>query len=261
MPLLALFQATMKTDRVEAESDARRFRLKATGGNFLTAILGISPRASLTADAHGFRLQKTTFGSEENTYIPRNKIASTVSVVVSPVQYLIAGIMNLFVAGLMLLMLAFTKADVTVPLVMFGLIGVVFIILYFVSNRRVVIGVISTGGTGEVVKLKANENQLADIREGMKILEGLIRDDSVPAAPSLPDDREEDAPPPRRPAAVAAPSRGKFTPTPPPPPPPAADETSIITCPSCGTRMSIPSSAAGRKVRCTSCREVFTATV
>jgi len=217
MPLLqTMFQPMMDINKIDADADNSRFRLKAAGGGFFARLLGLGTKATITADAHGFRLQKTTFSVDENTYIPRTKIASTVCVVTKPLEYLILGLL-------------------TLPL--FGL-GLIFILVYFFAKKRVIIGVVSTGGTVESVKLKATDGHTDDIRDGMEILEGLIRDESS-AGRTTPQATRA------RPASA--------------PPQPQAEETNIMSCPHCGTRMSIPVSAAGRKFRCTSCREVFTA--
>ena len=60
------------------------------------------------------------------------------------------------------LMLALATA---IPTVGIGL--VIFLLAYFLSNKRVIVGVLSTGGTVESVKLKASAADLEDIRDGM----------------------------------------------------------------------------------------------
>ena len=226
MPTLQmLFQPLMDIDRIEADAEEGRFRLRATGGGFFAKLFGMGTKAVVTADSHGFRLQKTTFGADENTYIPRSQIASTVCVVAKPLEFLVLGLFTLPLLGL----------------------GLIFLLVYFFAKRRVIVGVVSSGGTVESVKLKATVDHLDDIREGMKILERLLRDEATPGPPTAVTAQ------PARPVA-ARPAR-----SPPPPPPPVAGNSTLITCPSCGTRMNLPASAAGRKVRCTSCREVFTA--
>ena len=232
-----VFQPMMKLRSVEADASEPLFRVKATGGGALAQMLGMGSKASLTINEEGFRLQKTTFGSDENTYIPRQQIASTVCVAMKPLEMLVLGL-------------------ATLPL--FGL-GIIFIVMYFIGRRRVIVGVVSCGGTVESLKLKATDDQLEDIREGMAILDDLIRERGGSSA-----ERSER---PERPAKAAEekgpskpwdePRKPKPVPAPAPAPAPAADATRIISCPACGTRMSVPASAAGRKVRCTSCREVF----
>lgn len=231
-PLQAVFQPTMTATSIEAESD--RFRLKAQGGGFFAKLLGMGTASSMTVDAAGMRLKKSTFAGEENTFIPRHQIASTVSVVQKPVELLLIGLM-------------------TLPL--FGL-GLIFFIVYFFAKKRVIVGVLSTAGTVEVLKLKANKDDLSDIRDGMTVVEQLLQAGS-PASSALPPARTEEM----APAPAAGRSRGTFTPPAPPaaPPPPADTGTHLINCPSCQTQMSVPGNALGRKVRCVSCREVFRA--
>ncbi len=222
MPSLqTIFQPMMRVRGIKADADAQRFTIKATGGGFLANLLGLGTKASLTVDENGFRLHKTTFSADEKTYIPRAQIASTVHVVMKPVELLILGL-------------------VTLPL--FGF-GIILIIVYFLSRRRVIIGVISTGGTAESVKLKASDDELEEIRDGMAILEELIRGRA---------EEEESDSADRRPLAPIAEVRHAK-------PMPVSNPglPHVIPCPSCGTRMSIPPGAAGRKVRCGSCREVF----
>lgn len=222
MPSLqTIFQPMMTVRGIKADADARRFTIKATGGGFLANLLGLGTRASWTVDENGFRLHKTTFSSDEKTYIPRPQIASTVHVIMKPVELLILGLL-------------------TLPFFGFGLI---LIIVYFLSRRRVIVGVISNGGTAESVKLKASDDELEEIRDGMAILDELIRGEA--------DEKSSDSAERRTVAPIAEVSYAK--------PKPVSNPSlpQVIPCPSCGTRMSIPAGAAGRKVRCGSCREVF----
>ena len=241
-----VFQQQMKIRGIEADASEPLFRVKAVGGGAIAQMLGMGSKASITVNEDGFRLQKTTFGSDENTYIPRQQIASSVCLVMKPMELLVLGL-------------------ATLPL--FGL-GLVFILIYFFSRRRVVIGVVSVGGTVESLKLKANDDELAELREGMAILDELIRTrgGAAPERSERPErpakaavEEKTPAKPwdePRKPKSV---SGSASAPALRPPPTPAADAggTRIICCPACGTRMSVPASATGRKVRCTSCREVF----
>jgi predicted Zn finger-like uncharacterized protein len=227
VPLLqTIFQPMMTVRGLKADAAERKFQVKATGGGFLANLLGMGSKATLTMDEHGFRLNKLTFGSDEKVFIPRPQIASTVYVIMKPVELLVLGLMTLPIG-----------------------IGLVLLIVYFFARRRVIIGVVSTGGTVESVKLKANDDELAEIREGMAVVEELIR--VRPGAES--EDSGEERPPRR----LSEPSRGASAPAAAPASAPGVPR--IVPCPSCGTRMSIPPSAVGRKVRCGSCREVFSA--
>ncbi len=223
-----MFQPMMDVEKVTADDE--RFRLKATGGGFLAKMLGMGTKATVTADASGFRLQKSTFGQEENIFVPRSHIASTLYIVSKPLEFLVLGL-------------------VTLPL--FGL-GLVFILVYFLSKKRIVIGVVSSGGTVESVKLKANTDTLDDVREGMKLLEELIRPVRAERNDSDSKTVSDDAQ--TRPAAPS-PSRGKALPL----PPSTVAETIDADCPGCGARISLPATSVGKRVRCPSCREVFTA--
>jgi predicted Zn finger-like uncharacterized protein len=229
-PLQAVFQPVMTATAIETDAD--RFRLKAEGGGFLAKILGMGTTSAMSVDAAGMRLKKSTFGGEEHVFIPRHQIASTVYIVQKPLELLLLGLILLPALGL----------------------GLIFFVVYFFSKKRAIVGVLSTGGTVEVLKLKANADDLSDIKSGMALVEQLLQMGGGVSAPS-PVRTEE------MPAAPPPPPRRSFTPPapPPPPPPPAGDATHIINCPSCGTQMSVPGSALGRKVRCVSCREVFRA--
>jgi predicted Zn finger-like uncharacterized protein len=232
-PIQALFQPVMNATAIETDAD--RFRLKAEGGGLFAKMLGMGTTSSMVVDATGMRLKKSTFAGEELTFIPRHQIASTVYVVQKPVELLILGIATLI-----------------------AVIGIVLLIIYFTSRKRVIVGVLSTAGTVEVLKLKANEDDVAELKAGMAFLESLLQ--MAPAAVAASPVRTEEMP-------VAPTARRSFSPpAPPAPPPPAAAAapvadagTQIINCPSCGTQMSVPTNALGRKVRCVSCREVFRA--
>ena len=235
-PIQALFQPQMTPTAIETDSD--RFRLKAEGGGLFAKMLGMGTTSSMVVDATGMRLKKSTFAGEELTFIPRHQIASTVYVVQKPVELLVLGLATLI-----------------------AVIGIVILIVYFFSKKRVLVGVLSTAGTVEVLKLKANEDDVAELKAGMAFLESLLQMAPASSAAASPVRTEEmpAAPPP--PTARRSPS----PPPPPAPPPPVAAAapadagTQIINCPSCGTQMSVPQNALGRKVRCVSCREVFRA--
>ncbi|WP_439626717.1 hypothetical protein [Gemmata sp.] len=246
----SVFQPLLTIDRVEADDDEKRFVLKATGGGFLAKLLGLGTKATVTVNETGFRLQKTRFGSDEVVFIPRGQIATTVRVVARPVELLVFGLsmMGLAVVNLGASQVARGGGDTFGPMVaIFALLGVVLLVAYFLSKRRITLGVGATGGTVESLKLKADEDSLEEIRAGMKILEAFLTAPvSAPAAV----------------AAPAAPSRSTAGWVPvadPAAPADAQPEAFVVTCASCGSQMNVPAAAAGKRVRCSSCRGVFVA--
>lgn len=100
-----VFQPMMTVHGIKADADTQRFTIKAAGGGFLANLLGLGTRSSLTVDENGFRLHKTTFGADERTYIPRSQIASTVHVVMKPVELLILGFVTLPIVGFGLILI------------------------------------------------------------------------------------------------------------------------------------------------------------
>ena len=231
-PLQAVFQPVMKVTGIETDDD--RFRIKAASGGFLAKLLGMGTASSLTVDSTGMRLKKSTFSGEEHTFIPRHQIASTVYVVQKPLELLILGLMTLMV-----------------------LVGIVLLIIYFFfSKKRVIVGVISSGGTVESLKLKATEDDLAEIKAGMAFVEQLLQagGGSTPAPPPPPPPSKSGVAP-----SFTARQQQKSVAASPPPPPPTEGGTHIIACPSCRTQMSVTDATLGKKVRCVSCREVFRA--
>lgn len=233
MPMIqSIFQPMMEVDRVDADPDGGRFRLKAHGGSFFTRMLGLAPKATITVDETGFRLEKTKFGSEETTFIPMSKIASTVYMVMKPIEFL-GFAFSCVVFGLPFF--AARDVPVVVPLGLLGL-ALIFVLVFFFGKKRTIVGAVSAGSTVESVKLKAKAANIEDIREGMRILEELLMDTAS-------------APPPSRSSEYSD-------------APVAAVEEKVVTyCPHCEAKMSLPASGIGRRVRCLSCREVFTAEV
>jgi predicted Zn finger-like uncharacterized protein len=222
MKMQMIFQPIMKTKGVEVDPDAQTFRVKAASGG-LMAMLGMGSKGSFAMDSNGFRLKKSSFSMDEDTYIPRDKIASTIFVVTKPMELLILGLATIALFGL----------------------GIIFLIAYLLAKKRVIVGIVSDAGEPESLKLKASTEQLEDIREGMRLVEDLIQIDAGASS-----ERRSSSPPPalesRRSkssssSSSASESNGSF----------------ITSCPSCATQMNVPAAAAGRKVRCTSCREVF----
>lgn len=206
----AMFQPPMDVERIDLDEDAQRFRLKATGGGAFARMIGLGSKATLTVDATGVRMHKSKFGSDETVFVPRSKIASTVCVLSRPMEFLGLGVALLPIFG----------------------IGLIFLILFFVLKKRIVVGVLSDGHTLEWVKLKGNFDMLEDIRDGMRILEELLRGQQ------------------REPYPLS-----DLEPIPALP----VDEKAITYCKHCGAKMSLPTSSLGRKIRCPACREPFTA--
>ncbi len=228
MPLMqAMFQPPMSIEAIKADTDEREFRLRAKSGNFLANLFGMGSKSTITMDHMGFRINKSTFGSDETTYIPRSHIASTVHVVAKPMEYLILGLLLLIV-----------------------LVGIIFLLMFLFSSRRVIVGVISTGGTVEALKLKVSPKQIEQIKEGMAIMEAIVQEGvkSSNSSPAPQRPTEE----PRRPQATASSSSSASALT-------FAEPTGTlqVNCPGCGTRLNVPVAMAGRKVRCSSCREII----
>ena len=244
----SVFQPLLTVDRAEADDDGNRFVLKATGGGFIAKLLGLGTKATLTVNESGFRLQKTRFGSDEVVFIPRGQIATTVRIVARPVELLVLGIvmMGLAVLNLVASQMARRGGDAFGPMMaVFALLGVVMLVVYFISKRRITLGVGATGGTVESLKLKADEDSLEEIRAGMKMLEELLVTPLQTAAVV---------------AARPAPSGGAgWAVVPNASPAEPAQEGFVATCGNCSSQMSVPAAAAGKWVRCSSCREVFVA--
>jgi hypothetical protein len=213
MPTMqTMFQPMMDIERVDADPDGQRFRLKAMGGGAFARMLGFGSYATITVDETGFRLQKKKFGSDETTFVPRAKISSTVFMVMKPMEWLGIGMALLPIFG----------------------IGLIFLIAYLFAKKRIIVGVLSDGHTLESVKLKAKPANIEDVREGMQILEELLMGTAAAPPPSRSSENFE--------APVAA-----------------VEEKVVTYCPHCEAKMSLPASGIGRRVRCLSCREVFTA--
>lgn len=217
-----VFQPVMDVEDVEADPDGGYFKLKASGGGFLAKMFGLGTTATVTIDANGFRLQKTSFGADENVYVPLAHIATTVRIIAKPTEFLALGMATLVVWGL----------------------GLIFLLIYLFSKKRIIIGVVSSAGTAEALKIKVDEKTLKDIRQGGKILERLLNERTLEPAPAP----ERKSRPSREEPAAREESA------------PWASEGVMTQCPNCGTRISIPSGSIGKKIRCTSCREPFTAT-
>lgn len=245
--LPTIFQPVQKIDKIDADTRDRRFRLKATGGGFLANLIGLGSKAALTADAEGFRLRRKRFGQEDSTFVPRHHIASTVYVVMmKPLLLLFQGLFFTLV-GVGTLLLGPNKDAGTITAGILLTVGIVSVVLYIVSRKRVILGVISTGGTVETIKLKVNADELTDILEGVAILESLVQDRAAPERP----ERTERPEKPREPSPAAEPRRSRRSST--------ADEgdTRRIACPGCGAHLTVSSGMAGKKVRCSACQEVM----
>lgn len=144
----------MNLEAVDVSHDPKRFRLKTKSDG-----LGKS-KAMLKVDATGFRLQQTRFTADEMTYVPFSMIASTVYVVAKPWYLLVIGL-------------------ITLPLI----VGLFFLIGYFVAKKQIIVGVVSAGGNVEALKVKAKGASLEEIRAGMKVLDDLLQKGSAPDEP------------------------------------------------------------------------------
>ncbi|MFO0825785.1 MAG: hypothetical protein U0792_22140 [Gemmataceae bacterium] len=161
----------------------------------------------------GSACKKTSFGADENVYVPLAHIASTVRIISKPTEFLALGLATLIIWGL----------------------GIIFLLIYLFSKKRIIIGVMSSAGTAEALKIKVDDKTLKDIRQGGKILERLLTERTLEPAPS-PERRS-------RPAREEVVARED--------PAPWASEGVTAQCPNCGTRISIPIGSVGKKIRCT----------
>ncbi len=118
---------------------------------------------------------------------------------------------------------------------LFIVVGIVFIIAFFLARRRFIIGIISTGGTEETLKLKASGSEMEELQEAVAVMEELVRSRAAASAGRQLEERSEG-------------------------PPSERSQQATVTCPNCNSRMKAPTSMAGKKVRCASCREPFTVT-
>ncbi|MBA4189896.1 MAG: hypothetical protein C0467_18080 [Planctomycetaceae bacterium] len=218
-----VFQPVLSVDEIESDPDAGVFQLHASGGGFFARLFGMGTNAIVTIEPSGFRLQKTTFGAVESVYVPLSHIASTVRIISKPLEFLVLGLFTLPIWGL----------------------GLIFLIVYLFSKKRLIIGVVSSGGTVESLKVKADDKTIKDIRNGGKILEALINQRSSQMSAVA----AEPVPVPR-----AAPVREEAAAS-----PPWMESTVVTVCPSCGSRQSVSATSVGRRIRCANCREAFTA--
>jgi hypothetical protein len=178
---------------------------------FLLRLMGIPTTASLQADPSGVYVTTSRFSGTTRTFCPRSHIATSILVDAKPVELLIA--------GLLLLPLFF--------------IGVLLWIAYIFAKRRIVLGVGTSAGTVESLKLKASSVERDQLSSAASVIESLIQGSAAASA---------GAAPPGMPA-TRSPS------TPPPTP-----RGSTIVCDGCGKQLSIPpGTPSGKRFSCPGC--------
>lgn len=237
----------------KAELDEQQLRVHLAGRRegfwaWVAGLFGADPHCELTMDATGFNLKRGSFTGTETVYTPIRQIAAAVIQTNKPVERLLIS-MILFVLGLALL-----PTPAIVVGIVLACLALIFLLLFLFGKRRLVLGVVLTGGVGESVRLNVNRLDLRNVELGYAIMEAIMSEGKrLPPEPTVEEAGDDDA------SAIgghddAGPltARSRVA--------PVAEKSPLPTtavCPFCRQTIPIPPEARGRRVRCSACQEIF----
>ncbi len=176
----------MRITEVSVDMQNLRVRITAQSDGIIAAILrllGINGQASLTADALGCRVESSGFTGQSRTYSAWQNVAASTYAVTKATGYLAAAF-TLVITGISV---SLGSGGGPRGGSGSGVLGIVFLALalgafvLFLIKRSVLFGIVTSGGTGELMKLKGSKEQMEQLREAAKVIESLMRGDGQTA--------------------------------------------------------------------------------
>ena len=237
----AFGQPEMKIVELSGDAENLRVNITARKDGIIAAILemmGISGTASIQGDVEGCTFERSSFTGQSRTYIAWSQVSATVYTIGKAVAYLATAMplvvlaISSFIGG--------SKSGIPPALGVLFLGLAAVLIVFFFLKRSVVVGLLTSGGTVEGIKLKGSAEQMEQLKAVMKVMEMLNR------AASDTDAGNGHRTPAAAPSHVAPPA---FT---------GGADATVATCPHCQARMKVPNGKAGHAMRCPKCSQTFT---
>lgn len=170
-------QPEMRIVELVADAGNLRVSIAARKDGIVQAILnlmGIAGTASIQGDVEGCTVERSSFVGQSRTYVAWSQVSTTSHNVTKATAYL-ASALPLLIFGLAALFGGRSPSSLPKELgfLFLGLAGVM-VILFFIK-RSVVVGLLTTGGSYETIKLKGSAAQMEELKEVMKVMELLNR--------------------------------------------------------------------------------------
>jgi predicted Zn finger-like uncharacterized protein len=237
------FQPALKIVSLRGDPSAQRAQVQARRSGliaWLLHLMGLGNLHTLAVSPSGFRREEAGFSGHSKVYVPLAHTTASVFVLRKPVEWLAAGV-PLFLSSF-----GFLFAGKFFLYIGLGLLvlGILFILLFFLLPRRVTLGIVTDAATAETLKLKANAMEREKLQRVARIIESLLGG----AAPAEKPPTEKD---------FAPVEEVKVEIHEPAPPPVHTGGALIIECPHCRSRLQVTEVHRGQQVRCPSCREVI----
>jgi hypothetical protein len=169
-----MLQPSLKLEQIERSETG--FVIKATKKGFFAALasaLGMGNSSSMEASEQGILLRRSSMSGEARTYVPHTQVTSTVYLLGRPIAIWILGFL-IFLSGLGV---SIEDIDNIAALPMM-LVGLGCTIGYRYAPKTVSVGVVSSAGTVENLKLEASDEQANELLLAIASLDarvGLIR--------------------------------------------------------------------------------------
>ena len=179
---LSFGKPELRITEVSIDQATRRVKVTAQPDGLMAAILrmfGISGQSSLKADALGCRVESSSFTGQVRTYSAWRNVAACTFATTKATGYLAAAF-TLLITGISTLLASSGQRGGGSG---GGMFSVVFFVLaagafvLFMIKRSIVFGILTSGGSGEMMKLKGSTEQMQELGEAVKLIESLMRGD------------------------------------------------------------------------------------
>src|SRR5262249_55587899 len=201
----------------------------------LVRLLGVGTTAQMSIDDDGFSNEQTSFRGVHRAYVPRGQMGATLFVIARPVELLTLGLplllVNAYVLYYFIAPARRPDADLLIFASLVGVgMGIVLVAAFLFLPSRVLLGVVTTAGACECMKLRVTGSDIERLEKAAGIFGAITNLVAQPAA-----------------TYVGVPLSSKAIPH------------YMVACPECKTEMLLPNEAKNRRVRCHTCHEIFRA--
>lgn len=166
MELFSGFAPKQKIESFNLSSDGFQIQSRNVGiVGAITSAMGIGAKSHLDVDPRGAAIRTSNLSGQTRSYIPLSSISATVYRYGSPVGLLGAGVTFGFI-GLPGLLSGGDPSGI-----IFMVLAAICVAAFFFSPKTVTIGIITSAGTADTLRLEAKGPQIDELRKASEWLE------------------------------------------------------------------------------------------